>query len=234
MAEGDKFTKDQWNQEYVQPHNNLVQECEAGTEVEEAGEHHRWSSEDDVVAMKNSLIEICPDNASLFDGEFDERITKRRWSNLVLERLKQAIENGCCGEEYNCWSGSAFVRVILKTTFTTYDDSDNGRICAVMVLNWPPGGAPPEFYENCDPYLVEHTTFRTQLVCIGDFQFPFEGTEEEAMSTAELILLQAAEEFVNSTKSDQESIFSIDSISISISPSEEEACLLKNEATGCE
>jgi hypothetical protein len=232
MAEGDKFTKQEWNEEYVIPHNSLVDECEAGTKVEEAGEHHRWSSNDDVTAMKDSLIEICPDNADLFDAEFDERITKRRWSDLVLTRLKEAIDRGCC-EEDNCWLGNANARVILKTTFTTYDDSENGQICAVMALNWPPGGAPPEFHENCDPYLVEHTTFRTQLVCIEELQFPFDGTEEEAMSAAELIVLQAVEEFANSTKSDQESIFSIDNIEINISPSEEEACPLNNEATDC-
>lgn len=116
MAQGDKFTREKWNTEYVQPHNNLVQECGAGTQVNEAPEHHRWSKQDDVAAMRDSLVEICPDNAALFDSAFEERLSHGRWSNLVLERLKQAIDNGCCNE--CCWEIFADVNVTFDGNLT--------------------------------------------------------------------------------------------------------------------
>lgn len=111
MAEGDKFTKDKWNSEYVEPLNALVDECEKGFKLDPAGPHHRWSIEDDIQKARQSLIEICEDNEQIFDGEFDEKLEVGKWSNLVLEKLKQAIENGCCDEMIDCCHAEAIFLV---------------------------------------------------------------------------------------------------------------------------
>jgi hypothetical protein len=117
-----------WN-DMLTEHNQLVAECEAGVEQPLAEEKHVWKKKD-VRDLKESLLAICPDNAALFDAGFDDKLeAKGIWAQLIIDRLKDAIANGCCNGL--CWDGYAIFNV-----FFTQGDSFGSVLIEVFGLTF--------------------------------------------------------------------------------------------------
>jgi hypothetical protein len=113
------LTRKMWN-DMLTEHNQLVAECEAGTEQPLAEEKHVWKKKD-VRDLKESLLAICPSNAALFDAAFDDKLeAKGIWAQLIIDRLKDAIANGCCSNL--CWAGEIIVRVFFSQNQETFGD----------------------------------------------------------------------------------------------------------------
>lgn len=84
------WRREDWN-DIIQRINDLIANPDPGCEdiesLEEVAGRHIWTP-DDIAAVRDKLVEICPEN--IFEAE------TVKWKQQIIDEIEAAIENGWC------------------------------------------------------------------------------------------------------------------------------------------
>lgn len=111
------WKREDWN-DIIQRINDLVQNpdsgCDTLTPLDEVDPNHIWTKQD-VIDVRDKLQEICNENT------FNEVL--RLWSQVVIDEINEAIDNGWCG----CSD-----REVIEWNFTTHGCTTTTPSCAAQ------------------------------------------------------------------------------------------------------